>query len=47
VVCIRVNVIAIRCNLRETTSQACRSSRPDLTVSLEAFYHYIPLSLVS
>ena len=25
---------------------ARRSSRPDLTVGLEAFYHYLPLGLV-
>ena len=32
--------------LRKTTSKACRSSRPHLTVGLEAFYHHIPLGLV-
>jgi hypothetical protein len=32
--------------LLEATSKARRSSRPDLTVGLEAIYHHIPLGLV-
>src|SRR5215208_4536344 len=32
--------------VRETSSKTCRSSRPDLTVGLEAFYNHVPLSLV-
>jgi hypothetical protein len=32
--------------LLEATSKARRSSRPDLTVGLETFYHQLPLGLV-
>jgi hypothetical protein len=32
--------------LRETSSKTRRSSRPDLTVGLEAIYHYLPLGPV-
>src|SRR5215207_7208917 len=32
--------------LRETSSKTRRSSRPDLTVGLEAIYHHLPLGLV-
>jgi hypothetical protein len=32
--------------LRETTSKARRSSRPDLAVGFEELYHHIPLGLV-
>jgi hypothetical protein len=33
-------------NLRDTSSKARRSTRPNLTVGLQAFYHHIPLGLV-
>jgi hypothetical protein len=32
--------------LRETTSKARRSSRPDLAVGLQALYDHIPLGLI-
>src|SRR5215203_1849826 len=32
--------------LLEATSKARRSSRPDLTVGLQALYHHLPLGLV-
>jgi hypothetical protein len=32
--------------LREASSKARRSSRPDLTVGLETIYHRIPLGLI-
>jgi hypothetical protein len=33
-------------HLLEATSKARRSSRPDITVGLEALYHHFPLGLI-
>jgi hypothetical protein len=33
-------------HLLETSSKACRSSRPHLAIGLQAFYHHLPLGLI-